>query len=89
MTDFNGNIYVQRTAQSTSIDYNNGIITQALLTATEDYGAFQYFLTADGGLHWEEVISGVVHTFTNTGTDLRWQILGSGRLTQLVISGYH
>lgn len=35
-------------ATSTSIDYNNGTITAATLTATESSGSFEYFMNANG-----------------------------------------
>jgi hypothetical protein len=74
---------------SKSIDYNNGLITQAKLTATESSGSFTYYLTADG-TNWEEVTNGVIHTFTNTGTDLRWKaITTGGTLTQVKVEDYH
>ena len=79
---------VVKTAQSKSVDYNNGTITTAKLTATETIGTFRYWLTADG-TNWEEVTNDVAHTFTNTGTDLRWRIQGTGTITQIVISNYH
>jgi hypothetical protein len=89
MTDFDPEILTLRTAQSLSIDYNNGTITTATLTATVSYGDYTYYLTADGGSHWEQVTNGVAHTFTDTGTDLRWKITGSGRITKIVVSAYH
>ncbi|MHA1502133.1 MAG: GGIII-like transmembrane region-containing protein, partial [Candidatus Heimdallarchaeota archaeon] len=33
----------------------------------------QFFMSADGGAHWESVIPGVEHTFTNTGYELLWR----------------
>lgn len=50
-------------------------ITAATLTATATLNSqtITYYLSADGGAHWEEVTSGVEHTFTNVGQDLRWK----------------
>lgn len=78
------------TAQSIPIDYNNGTITQAKLTVTEVSGSFIYYLTADG-TNWEIVTNGTTHTFTNTGTDLRWKILGStgAEISGVEITDYH
>jgi hypothetical protein len=79
--------------QSTSIDYNNGTITTAKLTATLSSGTFTYQLSVDGGSHWETVTNGVSHSFTNTGTNLMWKITESGastgKITQIVVSNYH
>jgi CO/xanthine dehydrogenase Mo-binding subunit len=60
-------------AQSLAVALNDGTITAATLTATEVSGSFDYVMTADGGSNWESVTSGAAHTFTNTGTDLRWR----------------
>jgi len=76
-------------AISSSFDFNNGIITTAKLTATESVGTGTYYLSADGGVNWELVTNGTTHTFTNTGTDLRWKAKGNAvTITRLVISDY-
>lgn len=79
-------------AESESVDYNNGTITQAKLTATETSGSFTYEVTADG-TNWETVTSGTLHTFTNTGTDLRWRATenaaSTGGISQVVLESYH
>ena len=78
--------------ESESVDYNNGTITTAKLISTEVSGDFDYEMTADG-TNWESVTSGTVHTFTNTGTDLRWRApenaAGTGEISKIVISDYH
>jgi hypothetical protein len=95
MTDiYEGGIYVYKEAISTSIDYNNGTITQAKLTATissTDVYLANFYLSANGGVNWEEVQNGVAYTFSNTGTDLRWKITGSGpfQITNLIVESYH
>lgn len=83
-----------KVAYSTSIDYNNGTITQAKLTATITSGSFNILLTANGGANWEIATNGVLHTFTNTGTDLRWYmaptfISPAGKVTNIEITDYH
>ena len=79
-------------AQSLSIDYNNSTITTVTLTSTEVSGSFTYELTADG-TNWEEVISGTAHTFTDTGTDLRWRATedntSTGEISELKLESYH
>lgn len=79
--------------QSLSIDFNNSTITTATLTATVSSGSFTYQMTANGGTNWENVTNGVAHTFSNTGTDLRWKITenaaSTGKITQIVINSYH
>lgn len=79
-------------AESESIDYNSGTITTAKLTSTEVSGSFDYEMTADGS-NWESVTSGTAHTFTNTGTDLRWRATenaaGTGEISQILIEDFH
>jgi len=79
-------------AYSDSVDYNNGTITTATLTVTIDSGTFDLYMTADG-TNWESVTSGTAHTFTDTGTDLRWRIdenaASTGRITEVTVTNYH
>ena len=89
MTSFGGDIYTAKVAQSTSIDFNNGIVTSATLTAIVTEGNFAYYLSANGGTDWELVENGVSHTFTNTGNDLKWKIEGSGRISNIQITITH
>ena len=69
--------------QSTSIAYGNGTISQALLNLTISTGVIGDLttqLSADGGSNWETVTPGTTHTFTNTGTDLRFKFTASGTI---------
>lgn len=92
-------------AQSLSIDLNNGTITGATITF-EGSGTYDVYLSADGGSNFEAVDLGLdlpftlpasfasqAHTFSNTGTDLRWKIVESGGSTgtinSVTVSGYH
>ena len=80
---------VDKIEQSTSIDFDNGTITQATLTSTEVSGNFTYEMTANGST-FETVTSGVRHFFTNTGTDLRWRATAStGEISNIKVEGYH
>jgi hypothetical protein len=68
--------YMSGRAQSLKISIGTARIVKAKLTAFQELGgpgAVIYWLSADGGAHWEEVISGQLHTFTNPGNDLRWR----------------
>ena len=80
-------------ALSSSIDFNNGTITKATLDRTIVSGTFTYELTANGGTNWETVTSGTAHTFTNSGTDLRFRITESaattGEISQVLVTNYH
>jgi len=80
-------------ALSKSIDFNNGTITVATLNSTEVSGSFTYELSADGGSNFESVTPGTAHTFTNTGTDLRFRITenaaSTGEISQVTITNYH
>lgn len=63
--------------QSLSIYLNNNTITTATMNVDNTTNALLY-LSADGGSNWESVTNSIKHTFTNTGTDLRWKIVASG-----------
>ena len=69
-------------SQSAEIAYNDGTISQATLQAIETKwnpgDSIQYFLSADGGSNWEEVTRNTRHTFTVTGTDLRFKVIFTG-----------
>lgn len=80
-------------ATSTEIDLNNATITQVRLTSTETSGTFLYEVTANGGSNWETITSGTLHTFTNSGTDLRWRATENGastaELSEIKLQEYH
>jgi hypothetical protein len=64
------------TAQSVVVDTTNYVIENATLTPTAYVPTgttIDWFLSADGGTHWESVTPGVKHTFTYPGSDLRWR----------------
>jgi len=79
-------------AQSEPVDYNNGTITTATLTATEVSGSFDYEMTANGS-DWESITSNTPHTFSDSGTDLRWRATenaaSTGEISEVEISEYH
>lgn len=82
-----------QTALSTAIDKDNGTITSATMTITVNSGSanLTYYMTANGGSDWESVTNGVAHTFSDTGSDLRWKIVSSGNaeVESITIEGYH
>lgn len=62
--------------QSLEMDSTNQIIYNATLYPDDFIPSgvgITYFMSADGGAHWDAVIPGVEHTFANTGNDLRWR----------------
>ncbi|MFX1474742.1 MAG: hypothetical protein ACFFCO_04585 [Promethearchaeota archaeon] len=64
------------TAQSLNLQPSTFYYVTATLNANDDVPAstsVNYFLSADGGLHWEAVTPGTLHTFTYIGLDLRWK----------------
>lgn len=79
-------------AESTPVDFNNGLITTVTLTSTEASGAFVYEVTADN-TNWETVTSGVPHAFINTGTSLKWRATednaSTGEITEIKLEDYH
>ena len=50
-------------------------------------GNVTYELTADGGSNWEPISLNTIHTFTNTGTDMRARATSSGNATIDILSG--
>jgi hypothetical protein len=66
-------------AQSLSV-YDEYSLTHATLQATETQSidtSTAYYLSADGGLHWEPVVLGVRHDFVNSGNQLCWRAVFS------------
>ncbi len=64
-------------AQSLDVDASGFVIGNTTLTytGTQPYGtAFTWFLSADGGSHWESTTPGTPHSFTSKGDDLRWRV---------------
>lgn len=69
-------------AQSESIRYNDGTTITATLSCTETKwnpaDLIKYYLTANGGATWEVVTKNTQHTFTVTGTDLKYRVIFFG-----------
>ncbi|TPW07731.1 MAG: hypothetical protein FD127_4451, partial [Acidimicrobiaceae bacterium] len=64
------------TAQSLKVNTGAATIVTAKLTVTESLpsgAAVAYSLSANGGTTWEATTNKAVHTFTATGSDLRWR----------------
>lgn len=62
--------------QSTKINTLDTNILSASITADQETPgdtAIDYYLSNDGGETWESVAPGKKHTFTSTGSDLRWK----------------
>jgi hypothetical protein len=68
------NIVTPNYLQSKSIEYNNGTITSKTMTVTGT-GILSFYMTADGS-NYEQVTNGVLHTFVNTGQNLKYRIYG-------------
>ena len=87
-----GTMLTGETLISSSIDFNNGTVNNALPTFTgSGAGTPTFYLMADG-TNWETVTSGTLKTFTNSGTDLRWKVLSTGGtyvLTEVEVKNYH
>ena len=64
-------------AESLEIDsVTSELIHKATLNADDfvPYGTqVNYYLTADGGAHWEPVTPGIEHVFANAGSELHWR----------------
>lgn len=64
-------------ATSLSVDLNNGTIIRAKLIPTYTGNTPVFYMTADG-TNFELITESVLHTFANTGDDLRWKVEGLG-----------
>ena len=62
-----------QTASSNIVYANLETVSSAKLTAVGS-GSVNYLMSADNGSNWESVTSGQSHTFTNTGTQLKWRV---------------
>lgn len=63
-------------AQSLAV-YKDTTKTKATITL-EDSTNLTADLSMDGGSNWESVTIGTEHTFTNTGSELKWRLTASG-----------
>jgi hypothetical protein len=64
------------TITSTNINPTDGVVDTAKLSATAERtpnSHIEYYMSADGGSHWERVEAGEYHQFDHTGSDLRWK----------------
>ncbi|MGC9777859.1 MAG: hypothetical protein HZR80_01290 [Candidatus Heimdallarchaeota archaeon] len=72
-----GDTYVGGTTTAQSLKVNvDGLVTEATLNV-DDFvppgTSVEYFMSADGGAHWELVTPGVALTFADSGQDLLWR----------------
>jgi hypothetical protein len=74
-----GDTYIPGPAFAQSVEVDSmlyGEIKSATLDAIDFIPPgthVDYFMSADGGTHWELVTPGIEHEFVNTGDDLRWE----------------
>ncbi len=74
-----GDTYVAGSYLGESIEVDS-VTSELIRTATLNVNDFvplgtqvDYYLSADGGAHWEIVTPGVLHEFVNPGSDLQWR----------------
>jgi len=69
------NYQASETVQSLNVNTFGDYVTSATLTANQTLNgqSITYYLSNDGGIIWNQVISGSLYTFSNLGTDLRWK----------------
>jgi len=75
-------------AQSININPTGELVGWATLNKsdTPGTGTIAYYLSNNGGQDFEEVTPGELHTFTTSGSDLRWKVVLSGDATVQSIS---
>lgn len=61
--------------QSLEVDNTSFIITKAYLNPTQTLNGqtINYYLSANGGSNWENVVPGIEHTFNFPGSSLKWK----------------
>lgn len=84
--DTTGSLIMTNTeiAQSLSVAFADGTITTANMIVTLSAGVIGDLtiqLSADGGSNFENVTNGTTHSFTNTGTDLKFKLTATGNVT--------
>jgi len=75
-------------AVSNSIALNDGTVlkgTVSVVLSTGSLSDLSFELSADGGSTFESVTHNVEHTFTVTGTDLRFRITASGTVKVVLV----
>lgn len=83
LTDYGYSLLIS-IGQSKKINTTTNTIVEATLTVTDNQPSntsIIYYLSANGGINWEQVAPGSKHIFTNLGNDLRWKIELKRRLT--------
>jgi len=70
-----GGAFFPKIVESKVIYANAVTITSATLTANIVSGSAAFYLSADDGANWEQVTNGGLHTFTNTGTRLKYRVV--------------
>lgn len=84
---------------STSISYNELTITQVKIVSTESgtsaTAGIRYYISADGGLNYDEISNNTLTTLVNSGTDLMYIIefwrndgVSNPKITELQIEYY-
>ena len=97
-SDYNQSLYFdigQATYRSILLHNTTDNISRAKLTTYKrntDGGSETLYLSTDN-VSWESVTSGTAHTFSNTGTDLRFKITenntSTGEISKITIINYH
>ncbi|MDD5490535.1 MAG: FG-GAP-like repeat-containing protein [Patescibacteria group bacterium] len=70
---YNNSTILSKIVDSTVENINVATLTATATTPTNT--SVTYYLSNNGGRTWEAATSGVAHTFTTTGSDLRWKAI--------------
>lgn len=71
-------------SRSCFIDAREDVAHEKVLSASlyvEGTGTYEYYLSANGGIDWEEVLLNTNHTLANAGSDLRVKVVEIGSST--------
>lgn len=82
LTDFNLIDQYEAIAIGQSLSIYSGtsnvLLTQILLTVSEELPpdtGITYYISADNGTHWEQIIPNSVHAFEYLGNKLKWKVI--------------
>ena len=67
------------TAQSSIVFSSSSISIKNAIFNVDDSvpinTSISYYLSADNGIHWEQVTPGIEHEFTNIGNQMKWRVI--------------
>ena len=76
-SEYRSNAFLQSTVIADVYKYNYTSATMTVTDSQPSDSSINYYLSPDNGLNWEAVTPGVEHTFSNSGSELKWKAVFS------------